>query len=226
MQKIAVVINTCAEFAPRAVPVLVESLRAANVCVQDIHVVVGECDAASESFDQGVAWHFRESCNIDNNGLMWLSLEADSCAAYDWVFYLHDTCLVSAGFWEGCRAIASAAAPHVHCIRLYAPYSMGMGLYRVSWLKSAAVRAVLTKLHNTDASRKVALKTDLGVLEDTVFKAFPRCRATLRNVPTRTTACVSLYGTDTPRVLEFYAIPGIFKLKSNWGQSKTMTTTL
>lgn len=228
MARVAVVINTCEAYESVTVPILLKSLAAAGVPTEAVHVVVGECDAERDE-GQGPFVHRRSTINIDNNALLWLTQEPEACADVDVVMILHDTCYVDAEFWTKITASANAlwGMHDMHCMRIYNP-SMGMGLYKVDWLKSPQVAAYLAGMRNTDPSNKHALKHSLVTLEDTLFKATWLGRAA--DMPGMDRVLVDehvhMYGTDVPRILEYYPAAGVFKVKANWGQSWTLLTRL
>ena len=242
-----VVITTCRSYAPVAVPPLLRSLRRAGVPDEAVHVVVGECQEVGDERVDGVWHHRRRYCNLDNNGLMWLGLEAktDQCTAPEWVapewvapewvapewvVYLHDTCLVAPHFWARTLRVVASLPPRAACVRLHRPFSMGMGLYRTAWVQSPRVAAYLRRLVNLDPGKTAALKRNLRVLEDTLFKfANPTKCLTLANK--YTVAARNLVLADyreaaadaVPRLVEYYATPGVYKLKANYDPRRKLT---
>ena len=91
---------------------------------------------------------------------------------------------------------------------------------RVAWLRGAAVRHRLAELYTERIDTKAQRKQLLGELEDTLFKLAEQGAGTIRCLQADCTAhgVCTVYGTTTKRLVEFYAQPGIFKLKANWGQ--------
>lgn len=222
-----VVITSCLAYADSTLPPLLASLDKAGVPKDHIHVVVGECDADDDVMQDGIAMHRRTWCNIDNNGLMWVCMEQPPLQ--DWIVYLHDTSYVADSFWESCRAIVDSVEPGTTCIRLHAPFSMGMGFYSLAWVTSQAVQDYMRGLLNYDLAAKPGIKADLCVLEDTLFKFAERGHGdcmTLPNAYSVVDSNVQMYGTKTPRLVEYYSTPGVYKVKANWGQSHVMKTVL
>lgn len=227
-----VVVNSCAAYCEIAAPLLIESLRAQRVPDDRVHVVVGDCPGSPrDEIRRGVMHHFRPFCNLDNNGLIWLAVEDGLFGREGWLVYLHDTSLVTDGFWQHAEEIAAnAEAAGAVCVRLHGPFSMGMGLYKLSWLRSGAVRELLAGLRNLDADRKQAIKNDLRTLEDTLFQHADRegpgrC-LTLANEYRVLRTDVRMYGTDVPRIVEFYALPGVLKIKANHTPARPLLTLL
>ena len=232
MDDVGVVINTCVAYVNIAVPPLLHSLAAAGVPAQRVHVVVGDADfERDEEPPLGPSYHYRSTYNIDNNGLLWLTQDPRAAAAHKWVFYLHDTCEVHPEFWHKVTAMArEAGGGAADAVMMYSPFSMGMGLYRVAWLKTAAVRDYMATILNPDPAMKSTIKQNLTSLEDTLFKQGPALGgkvvvpATLKREVLEEKVLV--YGTDTPRIKEYYEAAGVYKYKANWGQSTLLTTQL
>lgn len=221
---IGVLITSCDGFAPSTLPPLLASLAEAGVPPDAVRVVVGDCAEASDgAWPGGQLVHRRRTAMLDNNGLAWLASDPASAAwAADWVLYLHDTCRVHPRLWTRLRrAVDACAAGAADCARLRAAHSMGMGLYRVAWVRGAAARARLAGMHTEDVAGRPALKQRLEALEDTLFKL---AESGAGSVVVLQEECeledtrLCAYGTGTRRRVEYYAVPGVYKLKANWGQ--------
>lgn len=222
-----VVINSCLGFYEIAARTLVNSLKSVGVPLSAIHVVVGESPEESDTQIEGIAHHFRRWCNIDNNGFLWLTQE--NHGLHGWVFYMHDTCLVVNGFWESCLRLVKEVFPHdISCVRLRTPVSMGMGFYKIEWLRTAQVVEALRNEINEDPSKKMDIKKDIHRLEDFVFHLAERdgkgC-ASLENKYTVVQQNVKMYGSETPRIIELYQVPGVLKIKANYMGLQTKWTT-
>lgn len=240
---VVVLVNTCLRYYDTTVPPLLASLiGVGGVPAEAIRVVVGESDAdagASTSAGaamraDGVAVTAVPYANMDNNALIWAACDADEATlpADAWVFYLHDTCEVREGFWARVVAKAAelAAGGVVRAARIHTPFSMCIGLYAVATLRTAAIRGDLRAKVNLDRSPAAILrvKQNLGELEDYVFKRIAdhwTSRAVWvypnKSEVIRTDA--RPYGTDTPRVYEYYSDPGVVKIKANWNQGPVHT---
>ena len=178
-----------------------------------------------------VAYHYVPYCNIDNNGLMWLT----QCASLPtqqagWIVYLHDTCLVAPHFWASCRRVVEDLAGDANAVMMHLPFSMGIGFYRLAWLRTPQVVMYMAGLRNDDPARIKDIKSNLAVLEDTLFKYLavtdkPKLRA-LQNEYALEVLEDNPYGTDTPRAAEYYATPGVYKLKANWNPNGPFVTEL
>lgn len=227
---LVIVINSCANYYVRAVPPLLETLVKANVPMDCLHVVVGDATAQiDETSDNGVTYHHRQWCNIDNNGLLWVTQERPSALSDAmWILYLHDTSLVDDNptFWDAAYKVISDHETLFDCVRLHQPFSMGMGFYKVEWLLKPHVASYLNQLVNYDVNRKPAIKAGLHILEDTLFKFALQGHgrlATLPNVYQVVEREKRMYGSDVPRIVEYYAIPGIYKIKANWNADNLRT---
>ena len=227
MAAIGVLINSCASYAPKTLGPLLASLEEAAVPPSAIRVVIGDCPVACDEQDAGgVSMHRRRTAMLDNNGFAWAALDPMGTSwDVEWLVYLHDTCTVHPDFWAGCRD-AVAGLRGVDCARLRPSNSMGMGLYRTSWVRGPAVRACMADMYSEDGGGRLGLKHRLGELEDTLFKLAERDGVGV--VATLQRQCTvkpprAAYGTATKRLTEFYAVPGIYKLKANWGQNSSMT---
>jgi hypothetical protein len=211
----SIVVNTCKDYFKHTVPPLLASLEAAQVPQNAIFVVVGDCEANEEHTLEGIRYIFRRYSNLDNNGLMWITQETPPYLA-DWVCYLHDTSLVTTDFWRNVFAIINnPTTTRAPCTRLYEHHSMGMGFYRTDWLCSPPVKQYMATLVNEDTSKRQEIKNNLDVLEDTLFTFADVCH-TLENEYTVVETGRTMYGTDTPRIVEYYRLPGIYKIKANW----------
>ena len=227
---IAVVVNSCASFFDRTLPPLLDSLDAAGVPKGAVHVVVGDCARDEDLTYEGVAVHRRRYANIDNNGLLWLAFERPDewrngldGAAPDWVFYTHDTALVAPQFWDECRRVAKEARAGSVCVKLHEPFSMSMGFYKTEWLWGDIVRVWARTIANFDNSEpaKQAIKANLAAVEDACFNlAPPTAIEVLPNAYTVVDRFRTMYGSNVPRIVEYYATPGIYKVKANFTAAK------
>lgn len=249
---INVVITTCMAYAPFTVPPLVKTMLAAGVPPDAIHVVVGESRVTADAVQHIVSppgvkppalpglpaplapvqYHYVPYCNIDNNGLMWLTQsETLPLPAEGWIMLLHDTCLVASHFWDMCGRVVADLAGDADAIMMHLPFSMGIGFYRLGWLRTPEVVRYMRSLCNVDPANIAAIKANAGVTEDTLFKYViinggkGKLRA-LKNTRESELMSNNPYGTNTPRLAEYYAVPGVYKLKANWAPQGPFTTNL
>lgn len=225
MSGCGVLITSCDSYADHALPGLLRSLEAAGVPPDRVRVVIGDCAADREADKDGMRVYERRYAMMDNNGLAWACLE-DGLATWpgvDWVVYLHDTCVVETDFWGTCARLVARELCEADCGRLVPHNSMGMGLYRVAWLRSPAVVACLRELETRDTGGRLQLKQRLDVLEDTLFKLADRGAGRVINLADDFECdgrADHSYGPEcSARRVERYSPPGILKLKANWGQA-------
>lgn len=213
--KLCVVINSCFEYRDKALPPLLESLDKANVPKECIHVVLGQCASDEDIEINGIKYHNRRWYNIDNNAMLWLTQERALDA--EWVVYLHDTSTVADYFWQTSLNVIHSCS-HCDCIKLYPYFSMGMGFYKTSYLYRDDVRDYMKLLENYDKERLIEIKNQLQVLEDTLFKYAHYRNNNISCLPNEYKVVqrdVKMYGSDVPRIVEFYEVPGIYKIKAN-----------
>lgn len=219
MGTIGVLVTSCESFAPATLPRLLESLQRAGVPPDAVRVVIGDCEVDEDGEPLGgVRVHRRRTAMLDNNGLAWLA--EDESWRVDWVAYLHDTCTVHPRFWTECDRVVQGLDDGIACAKLRAANSMGMGLYRAAWVRSPPASSLLRAMHTEDLEGRAALKQRLDELEDTLFKL---AESHGHGVVALQPDCevhgqaVMEFGTQTKRRLEFYPVPGVYKLKANWG---------
>lgn len=117
---------------------------------------------------------------------------------YAWAF-VHDTITVEPKFRE---VIAAAGGADVLALTNDGP-SMNMGVF--SWKKLASIRDDLERFRN-------AAKSACVQFEDVFLKG-----ATALNTAARVVrGPEDVYGTGTPRIVEYYPDVGVHKYKSNW----------
>lgn len=243
-ERIWVIVNTCYSYFPKTMPALLESLHGVGGVPEGrAIVVVGETELgapapaeAAEAEARGAAVHCVPWANLDNNALIWASGDGGAALPDDgWLFYLHDTCAVTEGFWA--KVVARAAelerlAPRPLAAKMHRPYSMCIGLYAVAGLRRAAIRDDLARRVNLDRSAegRMRVKKDLGTLEDHVFRltereyagalwVYPNVREVLARGETP-------YATSTERIYEYYADPGVIKRKANFGEGAPLHVNL
>lgn len=213
---LAVVVNSCSQYARATLPPLLESLRAAGVPAAHVFVVVGDAPAHDTLVGPAgyeVAAKHRPWCNMDNNAFVWIADEGDALRGFDWIFYTHDTSLVDPGFYESAMRLCENAPPGTDAYKLQRNHSMSTGLYRVRALWD--VGAAISATKNLDPARTLEVK---AMCEDSVFRLLRGVDA-LPNEYTVESEGVTMYGTDVPRIVEHWVVPGLRKVKANWGQA-------
>jgi hypothetical protein len=227
------------------VSALLESLTdVGGVPVGRVIIVVGEtkqgapeleCRGVAES---GAKVRFTPYANIDNNAFIWASgaTGGDARALADlpedaWVFYLHDTCAVTDGFWKKVVSRVEALenmTPVPLAGKMHRPYSMCIGWYSVAALRRPAIRADLARRANLDRSdgMRMKIKRNMWELEDHVFRMleseFPGALWISDNQREVIARDAKPYETETERIYEFYADPGVVKKKANYGEGKDL----
>lgn len=227
-QSVTIVINSCAAYIDKTRDVLLKSLFNSGVSAQHIHIVIGESSSERDQvMSDGVTHHYRKTYNIDNNGLIWLTQEqpTDIMSNYTWMFYLHDTCYVAPEFWNNVQIIihTQLSTPKYVCAKLHDAFSMGIGFYRVDWLSHSDVREYMASLVNYDMSKKKSIKENSQLTEDTLFKFAANKCLSLKNPWNVVATNVNNYNTVTPRILEFWEMPGLYKVKANYGKTPMAT---
>lgn len=218
MAECCIVINSCCQYYAKTVPILLETLKTAGVPDDHIYVVVGESDTDRSELIDGIKYIFRRYCNIDNNGLLWITQERPELQS-EWIFYMHDTCYVHQEFWTKCCTIVKEVKPDTKCTMLQNNYSMGIGFYNLKWLYTDDVVTFMASKINYDPNNKSKIKWD-GDTEDTLFKYAKRTNqawASLHNTCRTVENDKNIYGTCTKRIIEYWEIPGLYKVKANFG---------
>ena len=116
----------------------------------------------------------------------------------DWTF-VHDTVTVEPKFK---RAIESCAPDTVYALTNDGP-SMSMGVF--PWRKLVSIRGDLERFRNASKSACVQF-------EDVFLRGATPLNTAARIVR----GPEDVYGTGTPRVVEYYPDVGVHKYKSNW----------
>ena len=243
-ERIWILVNTCYSYYSKTVPALLESLMdVGGVPVGRVIIVVGETEPGAPELEcrgvaeSGAAVQFTPYANIDNTAFIWASGAAGDNGALaladlpdnGWIFYLHDTCAVTDGFWSKVVSRVEALesmTPVPLAGRIHKPFSMCIGWYSIAALRRPAIRADLAGRANLDRSdeARMRIKQKLGELEDHVFRMleseFPGSLWISDNKREVIARDVTPYETGTARIYEFYADPGVVKKKANYGEGK------
>lgn len=225
MLPFTIVINTCFEYAPRTLPVLLESLAMAEVPLESVVVTVGQCvDGQLPTMPEGVVCRM-VACDytgMDLTALICLS-ERDDVVSTQWVLYLHDTMVVGERFLaqatEAFRQVTGAPSSSdttPRCVQLLDRNSMNVGFYDAIWLRSL------------DLSKfKIAADADLEAKReikaigcgDKVFEMCPLDNRRYLGTHPRDFTNMGTFtyeedGSSNTRIIEYYPVLDIFKLKS------------
>lgn len=162
-----IVINATTQRGPVALPVLLESLRLANIPMHTVTIVCpGALPAELGGVEAGV--HMGPL-----TGLVHASEHAGDITE-DWVLYLHETSVVGESFLRRLDSLVNAAAG-LKCVALSNDVcGYGAGLYSVAWLGALGLRDALagapvhsnsvTSMCEPEHLRCVTTKaTDMGV---------------------------------------------------------------
>jgi len=223
---VAVLVTSCDAFCRATLPPLLASLDEAGVPRRDVFVVAGDAQERARTEVCGQTVTLVTWCNMDNNGLLWAVSDEglEALAAYDWLFYVHDTTVAMPHFAAGlrdCLAEQLARDPEVAAVCLHAEFSMSMGYYRLSALREIGPWLLSTASHDHDPARKLEVKT---WVEDSAFR---RIGDTLGG---GRVGCIdstysyedglpSPYG-GVPRRREAWPRPGLYKYKGSWCLSR------
>ena len=217
--KVAIVINTCLSYLDVTVPKLLVSLREAGTPMRNVHIVVGETppfECRDIAYEDAYA-HFVPYGNMDNNGLVWASSGTSAESAlrgYDWIFYLHDTCLVKPSFWNLAVVAADMHAGY-DAARIQPGSSMCIGLYSLPALRTPHMLDQIHRITNLDCTPTKVYDIK-SICEDQVFNLLGRV-GVLNNHQTHLDLDLpNPYSTKVVRIQEVYDNPGVIKLKANW----------
>lgn len=206
--RIAIIVNSCYKYHEKTLPIILDSLSHDK----DVFCIIGESETCKDDGN----FLYRTWANMDNNGLIWVSTQDDAkekLKNYEWIFYIHDTCVCLPEFKETLYAIVSQY-PESDAIKLYHQFSMSMGFYRLESLWDTRVCDFLTSTINYDKSENTILKIKASV-EDQVFNI-------LKNVPVLSNNYKyidegkSYYDTNTKRIMEKWVHPPFYKFKANY----------
>jgi hypothetical protein len=212
--QILLLVNSCAHFYRTSLPVILESLAAAGVPEAHTRAVIGGAASDRDDIFDGVRVHHRRWQNVDNNGLLWAATELEASVAlqYEWIFYLHDTCVVGPEFYTRIKALAQDIPSGIDAVPIHTP-SMSMGFYRASWLRSESVRDQLRSIESfaVDPENVMLVKKRS---EDLLFK-FGGGRVGLLVQSREELGRRDVYGTGQLRLVEYYKHIDLYKHKAN-----------
>lgn len=220
--QIAIIISSCRSFCDKTLPPLLESLHNARVPGQDTFVVIGECEADGHRKMGDVNVFERTWANMDNNAMLWLAsaCSRDILAAYEWVFYMHDTCVVEPEFHLQLYEILDqhlSLDPNLSALRVYKDFYMSMGYYKLSDLWDPETEGFIWSTANYDQGEDAKMNVKRHV-EDIVFKHLEQRGMSDTFIEQDYTASeprTDIYGTGNQRIVETW-LPGFKKNKANW----------
>lgn len=208
---LAIVVNSCFKYHQKTLPLVLESLQ--GRFDGDVYFVVGE----SETDEMYLPMVYRRWANVDNNGLIWV-VQDDAKKlfqekGYEWIFYIHDTCLVDGDPDSLSKTLEKYATDACSAMKIHPQTSMSMGYYRLKNLWEPVVTDFLNSSKNFDIGRVKDVKRQV---EDQIFRKLSGEVIVLPS-ECRTDAHVdNVYGTDTKRIVEYYSVPKLKKYKANY----------
>lgn len=202
------------KFYKKALPVLLTSLKEANINNSQIHIFIGGFPEYKFEKKDDYNIHFINQNSYEYSPLIEI-VEKELKSQY-W-FLIHDTCKVGPRFKELLYNIPDSLPEK---IALKEHPSMSMGLYRYDYLLS--LKEKLLAIKNTDFSEESMIKwKDWGVYnEDYIMFKTPPTPSWYPAKKTMITQGVeNWFGTDTLRIVEYYPGLDVYKNKANWGQT-------
>jgi hypothetical protein len=222
MKNVAIVVNSCHSYHLHSCPKLIDSLIASGISSDDIYIIIGDSPTIINTIfpSTNIKCFYRTYSNIDNNGLIWLSTDNESniLNKYSWIFYLHDTCIALPEFATNINIILNTY-PTIDAIRLHDKWSMSMGFYKLSILRSKHIQNFLFDSINYDQSSEARLRVKHTV-EDAVFGLIDNKISLSNNYSMEDPNSKSQYNTSTQRIIEKYKLPGLLKFKANVNEIK------
>ena len=216
MYDIPIIVNSCKPFVNESTPVLINSLLKSGVPPQYIHIVVGECEECRDYVKNDNSYHETQTVNIDFNGIQWiLGRYPETVSQTNWLFYIHDTCMVTEDFWTNVQSIYEKQLKdsNYETAQLNKT-SCNIGFYNYDLFKKSYVINFCNKDRNMDLEKKQTKKREAVKTEDTFFRNSNTLN--LNKAYNIDDTIIHLYSSTIPRRLETYPIPGVIKVKANW----------
>jgi hypothetical protein len=207
---IPIVINSHKQNIGITIPVLLDSIQKYNknnvICV-----IAGGYDEYSLTKESGYLFIKVEHNSIDFTGLITL-LEHTIEEITHTFFYIHDTCVVGPLFFEYVNNLNTDNK--MHTISLPLP-SMNIGLYSIDIINYYRIKLMTFK--NTDHSYTSIqyFKTKCIAEEGIIFK-MNKHNHTFINTKVTVSNPTDYYGTNVLRIIEYYNVIDLYKIKANW----------
>lgn len=190
---------------------IITSLLNSGIDIDDIYIFVGGYDVnygykkISENLNKFSAPHN----SLDFTGLISvLEMNIES----DYWFLLHDTLYVGPNFY---KTIQDYNYDNVNYVALTFDTSMNMGSYKWSYLMEKKEQILSYKNNNWDIQE---YKKKLINEEDIFIK--PKTNSYC-NVPRHTQGPTDYYKNNTQRIIEYFPIIDLYKIKANWSIKPT-----
>ena len=209
MKKFAIVINSCLKYYSTTLPIIIEKLN----LKEDVFCVVGESDVNYDCTYNEVKTFFRTWGNMDNNGLIWVVKHGkNELKNYEWIFYMHDTCIPLLNFFENIEQTIDTFGYNHDAIKLN-NVSMSIGYYKLSKLWSVDVSEYILSTINYNKD-SVSIKKIKNNVEDVIFNFIGTKCYNMGILPVTKEDEQNIYGTDTKRVIENWNY--FLKMKANY----------
>lgn len=235
----AIVIEACRDYAPVALPVLLDSLETAGAPLDSVVVVCGQCeaergeDAALDAVEDrvirgGGRFERRKYTTVCATALVAVS-EDPALVSKPWFLHLQCTTSVGARFVDLARDVYYdlSGRPGLDCIKLLDRFSMNMGFYRTAWVRGLASELARHKRGGADAPTAADVHEVRDIktwCEDLVFgmcsPAAAECLGRYADAEAVQFRGWFKYREDgQPRVHEYYPSLDLHKYKSWFGQA-------
>ena len=230
---IALVVNSCFAFYKTTIPNLIESAKEAQVPLEHVYIVVGDCDThVPMHTENGYNIVFCRYNNVDYNAAIYFTQTEEgreTLQKYTHFFYTHDTVDFLPHFWTNIQMAVCDSY-----IKLKSTSSCSTGLFHVQWFLETRTE-LLSYLVNFDPDKKICYKhgnrehvprseeiykkfknisrwlnEDLMFLWTEDFEPLGECFMTQE--PRR--FLVEKYGSE--RLASFYDPPGLVKFQKNF----------
>lgn len=233
---IAVVVNSCIGFYKTTLPFVVKSAQEAKIPLQNLYIVIGECDEERIDSSNGYTLIFTRYVNLDYNGVVYFTQDPhglETLKQYTHFFYTQDTATFMPHFWDTIQKYTKECSSYIKILEYS---SKSIGLFSVDWFIENK-KEFYSYVANTDKSLKWNYKSSENfpreelirskftnlyrwLNEDSVFSfsnGHPIGPVFENNDPVDYSNIVKIY-SDEDRLAVPFKNPGIIKYQINWGQ--------
>jgi hypothetical protein len=239
-------INSCKDFAPHSLKVLIPSLLSCGIEPQDILVIIGGSEKESQKFiNMGTFQQLETQINAIDQTSFYVMEAFEHLFEDPYYFYLHDTTFVGPHFnrrikevlyiknyvdVDGTRLlIKSSDFKALACVR---GMSSNMGIYNKKYLLHffrrdpffQKYRSILCDTSNPNSATNLAIKKEIGFkLEDRMLRCLAEgCMCEKREILGKE----DIYGTGNKRVIFRFPEIDLYKTGANTLSDKGYTTFL